>query len=210
MARRTGSTATEQVYRLLPDYVRGADEQALQLLDFLDGASTGIQPAVDFVNLTDPDTSVTGTCELVNATAAPRPFLGWLGWLVGIDTTTIDDAYVRDALANASRAQRRGTVGAIKDVVQRTLTGSRSVRVYPNLSGTDPYRITVVTSTSQTPDPTATLLAAESEKPAGMTIELQTVAGSTYIELAAAYPTYDDVDAAFPTYDDLTSWIPGA
>lgn len=203
--------ATEQVYRLLPDFMRAADEvDAIDYtaLRYIAGASVGLERAADFLTIVDPDTSVTGTCELVNAAACPRPYLGWLGWLVGIDVSQIADPFVRVAIGNAAATQRRGSKGSIRDAVQRTLTGSQSCRVYWNLSGTEPYLITVITFTAQTPDSVATLEAALSEKPAGIDLELQTVDGTTYAEINANFADYAEVAAAFPTYTDLTEYVP--
>jgi hypothetical protein len=203
----------EQVYRLLPDFMRSADATVTSdyaLKGFVAGASVALERPADFLNLVDPDTSVTGTCELVNAFACPRPYLGWLGWLVGIDTRTIATPFVRDAIGNASATQRRGSKGSIRDAVQRTLTGSRSCRVYWNLSGTQPYLITVITVISQTPDDTATLLAALTEKPAGFDLEMQQVLSGTYAEIGDNFDTYADVTAAFDTYADLSDYDPEA
>jgi hypothetical protein len=80
--------------------------------------------------------------------------------------------------------------------------------VFWNLSGVDPYLITVVTLTAQTPDTGDTLAAAFTEKPAGVDLELQTTTGALYSELAAEYPDYDAVAAAFTDYDDLAAWVP--
>lgn len=209
MTRPLVHPSAEQSYRLLPDFMRAADEPTdYTALKVTAAGSVAMEKALDFLTIVDPATSVTGTCELVNAAACPRPYLPWLGWLIGIDTTQIADQFVRDALLNASTAQRRGTVGAIRDVVERTLTGSRYCRVYSNLGGANPYRITVITLTSETPDTGETLAAAEGEKPAGMEIELQTVAGSVWNTVVAEYDTWSDVTAAQDTWNDLTTWLP--
>lgn len=209
MTRPAVHAAAEQAYRLLPDYVRGADGGAdYATLRFAAASAVGLERAVDLLALADPSTSVTGTCELVNAAAAPRRFLAWLGWLVGVNTSGIADAYVRDAIANAAATQRRGSVGAIRDAVQRTLTGGRNCRAYWNVSGTDPYLITVLTLTAETPDTASALAAAWTEKPAGIDLELQTAAGSTWADVVAQYPTWSAVVAAHPTWDDLATWLP--
>ena len=39
-------------------------------------------------------------------------------------------------------------------------------------------------------------------------MQLQTVAGATYAELAVEYADYDAVAAAFTDYDDLAAWVP--
>jgi phage tail P2-like protein len=194
------------VYRLLPDYMRGADTGVLAA--YLEAASTGLAGATDLLTLVDPDTSVTGGNELIDADAVPRAFLPWLGWLVGVDTTSIPDADMRQAVRQASVRQRRGSTGSIADAVQRTLTGAKSVRVYINLSGTDPYLITVVTTDTQTPDEAASLVAAMSEKPAGADLELQVVSGVAYDEIKAAFADYDDVQAAFDDYTALLNFVP--
>lgn len=201
------TAAGSQVYRLLPDYIRAADT-AGQLAAFVDAAATGINPALAFLNQADPDTSVTGTCEIANPNAVARALLGWLGWLVGIDTTQVADRYVRSVVAAAASSQRRGSIAAIHNAVARTLTGSQYARIYTNISGTDPYHITVITMTSETPSASATLLAATNEKPAGMTIELQTVNGSTWSLVQANYATWNAVGAAHPTWNDLMTWLP--
>lgn len=234
MTRPAVHAAAEQVYRLLPDFMRSADE--LEAIDYtalryVAGASVGLEKAADFLTIVDPDTSVTGTCELVNADACPRPYLGWLGWLVGINTSEVPAASTRDVIREATAFQRRGSVSAIAAAVRRTLTGSKDVVVLTkppdsdtpswdyaetgitydddvrrydgNL--TDPYLIIIVTKATQTPDATATLLAALGEKPAGLELDIQSLSGMTYTELAAAYPTYDLMRSTNRTYDDLAS-----
>lgn len=204
---RTEAQVEEYVYRLLPDYVR--DDDAGTLATFLGKATaSAMGPALRLADVGDPDTSVTGTAELANPAAAPRTWLAWLGWLVGIDLANIPDAEKRTAISESSTLQRRGSKRAIIRATQRELTGSKSCRVYANLSGTDPYEITVVTLTSQTPDSAAALAAAITEKPAGVDMVLQDVAGATYAELAVEYADYDAVAAAFTDYDDLASWVP--
>jgi hypothetical protein len=206
-APRTEAQVEEYVYRLLPDYIRDADPGTLS--SFLGKATAaGMGPALRLADVGDPDTSVTGTAELANPAAAPRTWLRWLAWLVGINLDGIPDAEKRAAISQASSLQRRGSKRAIIRATQRELTGSKSCRVYANLSGTDPYLITVVTLTSQTPDSAAALAAAVTEKPAGIDLILQDVTGATYAELAAEYADYDAVAAAFPDYDDLGDWVP--
>lgn len=207
MAPRTDAQIEDYVYRLLPDYVR--DDDPGTLATFLGKATaSAMGPALRLADQGDPDTSVTGTAELANPAAAPRTWLAWLAWLVGIDLDGIPDAERRTAISLSSSLQRRGSKRAIIRATQRTLSGSQSCRVYWNLSGSDPYLITVVTLTAQTASSVATLAAAETEKPAGIDLELQTVTGATYAELLAAYATYTALAAAFTDYDDLGDWVP--
>lgn len=201
--------AAEQAYRLLPDFMRTSDaNHNYAALKLIAAGSVALEKPLDFLTIVDPDTSVTGTCELVNSQAAPRAFLGWLGWLLGIDTSVIPDADVRDSLTNASAAQRRGSSGAILNAVQRTLTDSKYARCFTNFSGTEPYLITVITLISETPDEVATLEAAWGEKPAGMDLVLQTVDGATWNIIVGAFDTWADAVAGNETWNDLTTWLP--
>lgn len=201
--------AAEQVYRLLPDYLQAADEATdWTLRRFVGAAAVGLEQSNEFLTLVDPDTSVTGTCELVNAAATPRAYLAWLGWLVGVDTSVIADAFVRDAVGNAANTQRRGSMGSIVDAVQRTLTGSQTVWIYSNLSGVDPYLITVLTLTAETASTPTSLAAAWVEKPAGVNLELLTVGGPTWILANATYATWNAVVAAKATWTALVTAIP--
>ena len=196
----------------LPDYVTTADDGTLQA--WLAGIAGQLDPALAILDMADPATSVSASCEIASATHAPRSadpsanWLGWLGWLVGIDTSALPEGDVRDAIANAITTQRRGSAGAIRQAVQRSLTGGRSCRVYHNVSGTDPYLISVVTVYAETPDEADTLAAAWSEKPAGCDLELIVISGSIYAELTAGYATYADTAAAFDTYADMNTWTP--
>ena len=204
---RTEAQVEEYVYRLLPDYVR--DDDPGTLATFLGKATaSAMGPALRLADVGDPDTSVTGTAELANPDAAPRTWLAWLGWLVGIDLDAIPDAGKRAAISESSTLQRRGSKRAIIRATQRELTGSKSCRVYWNLSGSDPYLITVVTLISQTANTGTALAAATTEKPAGMDLDLQTTTGATYSELGVAYATYTALAAAFTDYDDLGDWTP--
>lgn len=212
MTRPVVGTAAEQVYRLLPDYVRNADEATdWTTLRFTAAASVGLDKAADFLTMVDPDTSVSGTCELANADVIPRPWLPWLGWLVGVDVDAIPVAYAREVVRDAPTTWIRGSRNAIAAAVARTLSSTVPwPRVWANLTGTAPYQITVVTTIAQTPDEVATLLAAWSEKPAGALLDLQVFNGAVIVELETEFAvrTIVDLEAEFASIVDLEAWIP--
>lgn len=206
---RTDAQVESYVYRLLPDYVR--DDDSGTLATFLGKATNAAMgPALRLSDQGDPDTSVSGTAELANPDFAPRTWLPWLAWLVGIDLTNIPDSEKRAAITQASSLRRRGSSASIIRAVQRTLTGSKSCRVFWNVGGSDPYEITVVTLTAQTPDSVASLAAAVTEKPAGIDLILQDVAGAIYSDLVTEYTGQDYTDLAgdYTDYDDLADWTP--
>jgi hypothetical protein len=79
--------------------------------------------------------------------------------------------------------------------VAATLTGSQSVSVLERVGG-DPYALTVVVRTSETPDSAATLAAAMTQKPIGLILTL-VVSNATII------------DSLTGTIDALTGTIDG-
>ena len=201
--------AAEQVYRLLPDYVQAADEATdWTLRRYVGACAVGLEKLNEFLTMVDPDTSVTGTCEIVNPAATPRAYLAWLGWLVGLDTSVFADSYVRAAVANAAVLQNRGTRASIINAVQNTLTGTKSVRFYSNLSGIDPYLITILTLTSETASVPATLAAAWAEKPAGVNLTVTATTGPVWADAVANYATWNATVAAKATWQALITAIP--
>lgn len=209
MSVRTDADIEDYVWRLLPDYVREDDNGDLKA--FMGKATlSAMAPALRLADVADPDTSPTRTAEIANPAAAPRPWLRWLAYLAGVDISNVADSDQRATIANATVSQRRGSSASIIRATKPTLSGTRSCRVYWNLSGSDPYLLTVVTLTSQTASTVATLAAAMTEKPAGIDLELVTVPGALYSELATEFAgdDYDDLAAAYTGYDDLADWIP--
>lgn len=181
------------------------------LKHFMDAGSVSLDTAADLLTVADPGTSPSGTCELANPQAIRREWLGWLAWLTGVDIAGATTQQARDLVGQADKVQRRGTRNSILAAVQRTLsTQTPPPRVFANLSGFEPYLITIVTSTAQTPDATATLLAALSEKPAGMVIEVQVVDGSLAMDIRHRFATIAELEDEFALVSDLESWNPQA
>jgi hypothetical protein len=128
----------------------------------------------------------------------PRWALDWIAVWAGIDPGRYTDQELRDAIT-VPEGLRRGTLDALRAAVQRTLTGSRYVRLLersdPAQPGVDsPYHLTFITRTAETPDPAATYSAAVSQKAAGLVLHHAVVDGVTWDE-AAPGVAWDDVPA---------------
>lgn len=76
--------------------------------------------------------------------------------------------YARDAIRRQG-GKGRGTPDAILSAAEDTLTGNRSGRIIERVGG-NAYALELVTRPSETPDPAATLAAAMTQKPAGMSL----------------------------------------
>ena len=96
-------------------------------------------------------------------------------------------------------AYDRGTVGHLIRGAQEWLTGTKTVYLYER--DTSAWHMTIVTLTSETPNPSGMLADLNREhKAAGLILAHTMVEGWTYAELDAAFSTYTAIDTAYSTY----------
>jgi hypothetical protein len=128
----------------------------------------------------------------VHAEHAPLWVLPWLANLVGVVWHGAPTEDLR-ALILDRPAFRRGTTAAIVEAARATLTGSQYVFVVER--DTSPWRLTVVTLASETPDAAETYRQMLRQKPFGLVLTHTVAAGKTWAESvgtwAAATPTWD-------------------
>jgi hypothetical protein len=128
----------------------------------------------------------------VHAEHAPLWILPWLANLVGVVWHGAPTEDLR-ALILDRPAFRRGTTAAIVEAARATLTGSQYVFVVER--DTSPWRLTVVTLASETPDAAETYRQMLRQKPFGLVLTHTVAAGKTWAESvgtwAAATPTWD-------------------
>lgn len=159
----------------------------------------------------DPDAGSTGTpgwAKLFDIDNVDPVWLPWLAQFVGVDLTYVSDTTSRRALIKAPVGYQRGTVAAMKQAAKVTLTGTQTVLINER-AGSDPWKMTASTYTSETPNPTRTLNALLSMKPAGVILTYTTVTGGTYAQLATSHATYSAMEAPHTTYSDIPA-NPGA
>lgn len=131
---------------------------------------------------------------------------GWLPWLAQLVGAQLDpqasEQEKRDTIRYATNGWRAGTRGAIVDAARSALTGTQYARVVPHtkvngggdlIAGT-PWDITVITRTSETPDPGIVLgaILRKGVKPAGAVLWHK-----------AFNASWDAIEADRPT------WVPG-
>jgi hypothetical protein len=126
----------------------------------------------------------------------------WLPWLAQLVGAVLDPAASeterRDTIRYATSGWRGGTRSAIADAARSALTGNKTVTVLPHkkvsggtvVDGTA-WDITIVTRSSETPDPGGMLAAIvrKGVKPAGAVLWHQAFAAS-WSAVTAAYPTW--------------------
>lgn len=134
----------------------------------------------------------------------------WLGRAIG--SKVPGDLTVEQARAFVrERAYwRRGTPGAIAAAVAALLVGQRRVDLIERDGS--PWRLTIrVYAAEVPPGVTAAQLkaAASTQKPVGIVVTVDVVAGATFAHMAAEHgPTFADEAVDFPTFADATNHLP--
>lgn len=162
-------------------------------------------PFGQLAELVDPPDPYVPWEPLFDVAICPAWALPWLGQLVGarIPRGLSDDdsrMYVTDL-----GGFKRGSPEAIKHAVGLALTGTKTVYLRERDAG-DPYRLEVVTLTSETPDPAAVLRAILLQKPGGIVVAYRTTVGWDYEQMTIEFggKKYKDVPLQYPTYRQLT------
>jgi hypothetical protein len=176
------------VWRLLPGYVRDADDGTLQ--DFLAAAETPVATMVGrwldtLVDQVDPRSCTADT-------------LPWLARLVGADIDGLDTEQARWLLSRRG-ATADGSDQGIRDAVGATLTGDRTVTlVWSGL-----WSLTILVPPAGILDSGSTLDAARRNTPAGVDVDITPATAVTLADLAATYPTLAGIAATGKTLDQL-------
>lgn len=143
--------------------------------------------------------------ELGDPLAADAAWLPWMAQLVGVHLDpSATEAERRDTIRFTTSGYRAGTRQAIADAAGSALTGSKYAAVFVhttvvsgNLVAGTTWDITIVTRSSETPDPGVVLGAVvrKGVKPAGAVLHHKAY-NSTWAQIAALYPTWADWHAA--------------
>lgn len=133
----------------------------------------------------------------------------WLPWLAQMVGARLDpgasEEEKRDTIRFATSGWRAGTRAAIIDAARSALTGTKLASLYPHtkvtgggdLEAGTPWDITIVTKTSETPDPDIVLgaILRKGVKPAGAVLWHKSY-GTDWATLESLRPTWADWDGA--------------
>lgn len=192
MPRPTVPAVAENLYAELVVSEPGDAQRDWPLLKLLGAVGTTMGRLAEIVRDTDDGL---GWTSVLDPDRAPAWALPWLAQFAGVRARVdaAPDEATKRALITAPPAFLRGTRAGMTAAVAATLTGSKTVTVLERVGG-DPYALTVIVRTSETPNTAATLAAAMSQKPIGLILTL-VVSNATVI------------DAMTGTIDSLTGTI---
>ena len=154
-----------------------------------------------------------GWSQLLDIGRAPSAALPWLGQFIGVAVTAgLSDAQQR-AQIEAVGGWNRGTPATIAAAAGLYLTGNKSVIFRERDSIACPaepaYGLTVITFTSETPNPTATEAAIRAQKPAGIVLNYETLDGQDFENLYLNHPDFQDVYTVYTTFQGVLLDDPG-
>ena len=203
MARPVVSAAAEELFAACPAWARADGESTgWAFLHFCEAICRKFQTLEDVIRDTDLGP---GWSHVLDVDRAPAAWLPWLSQFVGVRLIPGEtEAQNRDRIKRRD-GLKRGTVNAMRAAVEDTLTGTKHVIL--NERNGSAYRLSVRTLGTETPDPTKTLAAALSQKPAGIVLDYGTYTGPTYDVVRANFDTYQQVKDYYVDYQDMRSEV---
>lgn len=155
-----------------------------------------------------------GWSQLLDINRVPDAALPWLAQFVGATLNpSLSIADQKLQIQNVNSWQR-GSVASIVAAAQSFLTDTKTVIVRERdaaASASNPaYGLTIITKTAETPDSAKVLAALLAQKPAGIVLNYQVLAGQDYLTLYnAGATTYQTVFTTYTTYQGVLNAVPG-
>jgi hypothetical protein len=157
--------AAEVAYELAPLLAQDDDSNGNVGAHFIAALNGPLEVIAEAVREDEDERD--GFAVFLDLDRAPAIALAWLAQFKGVRATPgLAEADSREEVRNAE-GLHRGTTAALVQAGQRSLTGTKTVRVLERVGGA-PYALTVITRTSETPDPAVTLAAFMAAKRIGI------------------------------------------
>lgn len=185
----------------LYDRLSGIDAPSDDLRAYCDAIAVMFAEVEDYVRQDDDGNE--SWSHLIDPELAGITALLWLAQLAGVNVpigTESDEATLREVI-EAAEGRRRGTPAYMAEVAQRSLTGTKTVKMFERFGSA--YLLHMVTRTDETPDPAVTEAAVRAVKPAGIVLSFLVSAGVTWDE-----PTDAWGDAGSTTWSETIFTVP--
>jgi len=148
-----------------------------------------------------------GWSQVMDINRAPAEVLPWLGQFVGVSVDdSLSEALQRQQIRSVA-GWNRGTLNAMIAAAQLYLVGTKSLIVRERDASACPsqpaYGITFISKTAETPNPTLVLNALMAQKPAGLVLVYEYLAGQDYQKLYTDEASYQATFTTYPTYNDV-------
>jgi len=199
-------TIADRVYNGFPQGLQTTDLQT-----YLGALASMFQHMEDLSG--DGANAEPGWSSIVDVNRCPSEGLPWLAQLVGARLPVgLTDAQQR-AYINTKPGWGRGTPAAMLSALQATLTGGKTVIMRERDSAADAtrpaYGLTIITNTAETPNQAASLAAILSQKPAGIILAYNVLAGQDFQSLFTNNATFQIAYTKYATMQGVYSGTAG-
>lgn len=200
--RPTVGSIAEELYGALGPWASAdTDDARFQLLELCEAVGGRLQPVEDIIRDSDDGP---GWSSILDADRAPADWLPWLANLAGGRLLTgLPESDQRDAIKSMA-SSKRGSPGAIRAAAEPHLSGTKTV--YINERAGSAYRLSVVVIGSEAADLAAVERAVQVQKPAGIVLTVESLAGApdnSYKTLKFTHSDYQDLKNTFVSYAEI-------
>lgn len=204
MSRPQAGEVAERLYAELAPYTSEDEASDWHLLRFADAICEVLFERIHL--LVSGREDVPGWASLLDPDLCPAELLPHLAQYAGVVLEpNLTEQQQRDKIRLPENF-RRGGPGAMRQAIERTLTGNRVILIAERQGSA--YGLWVRTYASETPSSAATEAAAISQKPAGIVLTYEAVSGQSWGDLISDRADWDAVGGAYPAWSDAVIDLP--
>lgn len=188
----------QRLYDALAPLAEGDGERGYALAYYCGALARVLDQLADLSRDTD---DLPGWGALLDPDEVPDEMVDYLAQFIGVVIPGgVDAATAREWLRNTD-GRNRGTPAAIAGAARAFLTGAKTVYLIERHGS--PYKLTVTTWASETPDPGRVEAAVRAQKPAGIVLTYSTINGGDYETLRDTHSDYSVVAELFEDYAEV-------
>lgn len=202
---RNPSTSDRLYEQLAPTFFQEDDLNAYAGQAFIGAIGAMFDPVVEVVQ---PSGDKPPFAILFCPEECPPEWLPWVAQFVGINPAEME-ALIAAGMTQVAREwiahplnYNRGKTSAQELAAKATLTGSKTLYLYPRYGG-EAFVTKAASLSSETPNPTATREAILSQMAAWEVLDYEPVSGRTLAALEAGYAKLSELEGAYPSVADL-------
>ena len=193
-----GSVA-QDLYDSMEPIVQGDSERNYPAKTYVGALGLMVQEISDIVR--DGASGEPGWYVIVDLTLCPEKALDWLGQFRGVRLPSNLSASEKRLRIQTVDGFKRGTPGSILAAAARSLTGTKTVVMHERYGGA--WKLRITTLDSETPSPDQVTKDILTQKPAGITLNYETLPGQDCQSVFDNFTDYTDVDSSYSDYDHL-------
>lgn len=206
MARPIVTEATEILYGYHAPIAQEDGSLNWDLLLWLETFGIWLQRVDDYIRDTDDGP---GWSLVVDVDRCPEEALPYLAQFAGVSLVGVSDPVAQRDKVRDRPNLKRGRPASILSAAQTHLTGAKTVLMQERFDD-NAYQLLIRTFADETPDEAVTLADILTQKPGGIVLDYDTLAGTSpsWALLTATYANWTAVSTAFSTWQEVIDNTP--